>query len=206
MIKYTFTLLVILLSATTIAQQKRPNIVWITTEDNSACWYRLYNPDHGAPMQNIEKLAKHGLVVNNAYSNGPVCSAARSTIISGVYGPRTGAHFHRPQVKVKLPEGLKMFPAYLRQAGYYTSNNSKQDYNYEKASEKGVWDESSKKATFRKRQPGQPFFHVQNHGTTHEGQLFKGLPKGKKRIVDPKDVELCPYHQDTPLMRQKYAE
>ncbi|MCM8532728.1 MAG: sulfatase [Lentisphaeraceae bacterium] len=184
----------------------RPNIVWMTTEDNSAIWYRLYNPEHGAPMPNIEKLAKNGLVFNNAYSNAPVCSAARSTIISGVYGPRTGAHFHRPQVKVKLPEGLKLFPAYLREAGYYTSNNSKQDYNYEKASEKGVWDESSRKATFRKRKPGQPFFHVQSNKTTHEGQLFGPLPKGKKLIVDPKDVQLFPYHPDTPLMRQKYAE
>lgn len=184
----------------------RPNIVWMTTEDNSALWYRLYNPEHGAPMPNIEKLAKNGLVFNNAYSNAPVCSAARSTIISGVYGPRTGAHFHRPQVKVKLPEGLKLFPAYLREAGYYTSNNSKQDYNYEKASEKGVWDESSRKATYRKRKPGQPFFHVQSNNITHEGQLFRGLPKGQKLIVDPKDVNLFPYHPDTPLMRQKYAE
>jgi arylsulfatase A-like enzyme len=200
-----FLVLFLFLVCAALAQD-RPNIVWMTTEDNSAIWYRLYNPEHGAPMPNIEKLAKNGLVFNNAYSNAPVCSAARSTIISGVYGPRTGAHFHRPQVKVKLPEGLKMFPAYLREAGYYTSNNSKQDYNYEKESEKGVWDESSRKATFRKRKKGQPFFHVQSNGTTHEGQLFKDLPKGKKLIVDPKDVELFPYHPDTPLMRQKYAE
>lgn len=91
-------------------------------------------------MPNVERLAKEGLVFNNAYSCGPLCSAARSTIISGVYGPRTGAHFHRAQVKVKMPEGLKMFPAYLREAGYYTSNNHKQDYNYEDDAIKGVWD------------------------------------------------------------------
>ena len=196
----------ILMITTAYSEQKRPNIVWITTEDNSSCWYRLYNPDFGAPMPNIEKLAQHGLVFNNAYSNAPVCSAARSTIISGVYGPRTGAHFHRPQVKVQPPKGLKLFPAYLREAGYYTSNNSKQDYNYVKEHVNDIWDESSRKASFRKRKKGQPFFHVQNYGTTHEGQLFKNLPKGKNLIVDPKDIQLFPYHPDTPLMRQKYAE
>jgi len=187
-------------------QQKRPNIVWITTEDNSSCWYKLYNPEHGVAMPTVEKLARHGLLFKNAYSNAPVCSAARSTIISGVYGPRTGAHFHRPQVKVKLPKGLKLFPAYLRKAGYYTTNNSKQDYNYEKSAVKGVWDESSRKATFKKRKKGQPFFHVQNFVNTHESRLFPDFPKNKKYIIDPADVTLFPYHPDTPLMRQKYAQ
>lgn len=182
----------------------KPNIVWLTTEDNSACWYRLYNQEQGAPMPNIERLAENGLVFNNAYSCAPVCSAARSTIISGLYGPRTGAHFHRKQVPAKLPEGLKMFPAYLRKAGYYTSNNSKTDYNYNLNTREG-WNESSGRATYRKRKPGQPFFHVQNYGTTHEGQLFGGS-KGDKHIIDPENIKPFPYHPDTPLMRKKYAQ
>lgn len=206
MFKWIYILIAVLISLNISAQQKRPNIVWITTEDNSACWYQLYNPEHGAPMPTIEKLATHGIVFNNAYSNAPVCSAARSTIISGVYGPRTGAHFHRPQVKVKLPDGLKLFPAYLREAGYYTTNNSKQDYNYEKSAEKEVWDESSKKATYKKRKKGQPFFHVQNFTHTHESRLFKDLPKNQKFIKDPSEVNLFPYHPDTPRMREKYAQ
>ena len=199
-------LLYIFLISSLNAQQKVPNIVWLTTEDNSAHWYRLYNSEQGAPMPNIERLAKNGIVFNNAYSNAPVCSAARSTIISGVYGPRTGAHFHRPQVKVQLPDGLKLFPKYLREAGYYTTNNSKQDYNYTNDAVKGTWDESSRKATYKKRKKGQPFFHVQNFGSTHESQLFKGLKKGTEYIIKPEDVKLFPYHPDTPLMRQKYAQ
>ncbi|MCM8528629.1 MAG: sulfatase-like hydrolase/transferase [Lentisphaeraceae bacterium] len=206
MLKWLSSFMALLFCVSLSAQQKRPNIVWITTEDNSACWYKLYNPKHGAPMPTIERLASHGIVFNNAYSNAPVCSAARSTIISGVYGPRTGAHFHRPQVKVKLPDGLKLFPAYLREAGYYTTNNNKQDYNYESSAIKGVWDESSKKATYKKRKKGQPFFHVQNFGSTHESQLFKDFPKNKKFITDPAKVNLFPYHPDTPTMREKYAQ
>jgi arylsulfatase A-like enzyme len=206
MFKWFLRFSFLMLCTAVFAQQKRPNIVWLTTEDNSACWYRLYNSTQGAPMPNIERLAKQGLVFNNAYSNAPVCSAARSTIISGVYGPRTGAHFHRPQVKVKLPDGLKMFPAYLREAGYYTTNNSKQDYNYEKSAIKGVWDESSRKASFKKRAKGQAFFHVQNFTSTHESRLFKNFPKNKKYIIDPAKVKLFPYHPDTPAMRRKYAQ
>jgi arylsulfatase A-like enzyme len=183
----------------------RPNIVWLTTEDNSSCWYRLYNPK-GAPMPNIERLAANGLVFNNAYSNAPVCSAARSTIISGCYASRLGAHWHRTELDVAMPDGIRMFPWYLRQAGYYTTNNRKEDYNFPDSEKKGVWDESSGKATYRKRKPGQPFFHVQNFGRTHEGQLFGGLKKGEKSTVDPASVELFPYHPDTQLMREKYAQ
>lgn len=182
---------------------EKPNIVWLTTEDNSANWYRLYNPEHGASMPNVERLAKEGLVFNHAYSCGPVCSVARSTIISGCYGPRTGAQYHRRQKPVAMPEGVKMFPYYLRQAGYYTTNNGKEDYNYRSSDKQGVWDASSGKASYRNRQPGQPFFHVQNHTRTHENQLFGGLPKGIERVVDPAAVNLFPYHPDTPLFREK---
>jgi arylsulfatase A-like enzyme len=184
----------------------RPNIVWLTTEDNSASWYRIYNPAHGVPMPNVEKLAKDGLVFNRAYSCAPVCSVARSTIISGCYAPRFGVQFHRNQVPGSMPKGLKMFPWYLKKVGYYTTNNSKEDYNFESSDKEGVWDESSNQATFRKRPEGQPFFHVQNYFKTHESQMFDKLPEEKMFIVKPEDVNLIPYHPDTKLFREKYAQ
>ncbi|RMF89155.1 MAG: sulfatase [Planctomycetota bacterium] len=186
------------------AEQRRPNIVWLTSEDNSAVWYRLYNPK-GAPMPNIERLAEHGLVFNNAYSNAPVCSVARSTLISGCYAPRLGVQWHRKEQPVKMPPGLHMFPWYLRQIGYYTTNNAKEDYNFLPEEKEGVWDESSNKATYRNRKPGQPFFHVQNFGRTHEGQLFRNRPDESLK-TNPDDVEVFPYHPDTPLFRNKYAD
>jgi arylsulfatase A-like enzyme len=125
---------------------ERPNIVWLTTEDNSVHYLRLYS-EGGAAMPTVERLAENGIVFNNAFSNAPVCSTARSTIISGCYGPRVFAQFHRRSVKVPVPEGLRLFPWYLRQAGYYTTNNSKEDYNFIKG--KDVWDDSSDKASYR---------------------------------------------------------
>ena len=186
-----------------LQSKDKPNIVWLTTEDNSANWYRLYNPK-GAPMPNIERLAKEGLVFNNAYSCGPVCSVARSTIISGCYVSRLGAQYHRKQVPVAMPDSVRMFPWYLRQAGYYTTNNRKEDYNFLNSEKEGVWDESSNKATYRNRKPGQPFFHVQNYGHTHESSLFKSVPDAQLKTFSS-SVELFPYHPDTPLFRNKYA-
>ena len=145
----------------------RPNIVWLTSEDNSVHYAKLYN-ENGASMPNIEALADHGLVFNHAFSNAPVCSVARTTLLTGAYAPRIGTQFHRRSKMVPMPEGGRMYPWYLREAGYYTTNNSKEDYN---VIDKGGWDESSAKATWRNRKSGQPFFHVQNTTLTHESSL-----------------------------------
>ena len=151
-------------------------------------------------MPTVKRLAKNGLVFNHAFSCAPVCSVARSTIISGCYAPRTGAQYHRKQATVPMPDGLKMFPFYLRKNGYHTTNNSKEDYNFHPADKRGVWDASSRKASYKNRKPGQPFFHVQNFGTTHEGQTF-GDPLKFQLKTDPAKVKLAAYHPDTPIFR-----
>jgi arylsulfatase A-like enzyme len=196
-------LLVVCLAPTVLFAQDRPNIVWIVTEDNSKHQLRLYDPA-GAPMPTIERLAKTGIVFNHVFSHSPVCSVSRSTIITGAYGPRIGTQYHRRSEAAPLPEGLRMFPFYLREAGYYTTNNAKTDYNVRDA---GMWDESSNQATWRNRKPGQPFFHVQNFETTHESRLqFPATDVTSKPNDTPSSaVKLLPYHPDTPLMRYTYA-
>lgn len=179
---------------------QRPNIVWLVSEDNSKHFLKLYEAG-GAPMPHIEALAEKGIVFNNAFSNAPVCSVARSTIISGCYAPRVGSQYHRKMQLAPMPEGLKMFPAYLREAGYYTTNNSKEDYNFYKSD--SVWDESSKKATYKNRRTGQPFFHVQNFGGTHEGQLHFSEAQMDSMAIKTslENVSVFPYHPDTPTIR-----
>ncbi|MEX0288291.1 MAG: sulfatase [Flavobacteriaceae bacterium] len=203
-IKRALVLLVLFISICSCEEkeeeQARPNIVWIVTEDNSKHFLKLYDQG-GASMPNIEALAKQGIVFNNAFSNAPVCSVARSTIISGCYAPRVGTQYHRRMTLAPMPEGLKMFPEYLREAGYYTTNNAKEDYNFVKSGNE--WDESSKKATYKNRKPGQPFFHVQNFHSTHEGQLHftKMQMDSLSTMTSTEDVEVFPYHPDTPIYR-----
>jgi len=156
-------------------------------------------------MPNIEALAENGVVFNHAFSQAPVCSVARSTLISGCNAPRIGAQYHRRTELVSLPDGQKMFPEYLREAGYYCTNNSKEDYNIVKGDD--VWDESSKDATYRNRRLGQPFFHVQNFHVTHEGQLH--FPETDLTEVptqtDPESMQPHDYHPNTPLFRYTYS-
>ena len=66
--------LALLLACGLAGAQDRPNILWLTTEDNAAHWYRLYDPEHGVAMPTVERLAAEGLVFERAYSCAPVCS------------------------------------------------------------------------------------------------------------------------------------
>ncbi|MEZ5385536.1 MAG: sulfatase-like hydrolase/transferase [Prosthecobacter sp.] len=199
-------LLAILLSLTVFAAAAdRPNIVWIVSEDNSIHYLRHFFPG-GAETPAIEALAAHGLTFDNAFSNAPVCSVARTTLATMCYGPRIGTQFHRRYKSPPLPDGVRMFPEYLRKAGYYTSNNSKTDYNAEAGKE--VWDESSNKASWRNRSDAkQPFFHMQSHAQSHESSLHfnQQTYENVKTNHDPAKVQPGAHLPDTPLFRYTHA-
>ncbi|MCA9136120.1 MAG: sulfatase-like hydrolase/transferase [Planctomycetales bacterium] len=185
-------------------RSQRPNVVWIMSEDNSADYLRHFDPA-GAPAPNIEAMAAHGVTFDNAFSNAPVCSVARTTLITGCYAPRIGTQFHRKHIAVPMPEGLQMFPAYLRAAGYYTTNNNKEDYNAVKGSD--VWSDSSKNASWKKRpDKSMPFFHVRTFTESHESRLhFSEKEMQQKTQTDPDSVKLQEYFPDTPLFRYTRA-
>ncbi|RJP29985.1 MAG: sulfatase [Candidatus Omnitrophota bacterium] len=181
-----------------LAQTKeRPNFLWLTSEDNGP-EIGAYG-DSFADTPNIDGIAKKGVIYLHAWSTAPVCAPARTTIISGVYPPCTGAEHMRSMTH--LPANMKMYPEYLREAGYYCTNNSKEDYNLEKIGQ--VWDESSNKAHWRNRKEGQPFFAVFNFTVSHESQI---RVRPHTPVHDPAKVPIPAYHPDTPEVRLDWAQ
>jgi arylsulfatase A-like enzyme len=175
----------------------KPNILWITCEDMGPHLHGC--GDDYSVTPNLDGLMKRGLYYKNAWSNAPVCAPARTTIISGIYPTSNGSEHMRSQTR--LAPGQKMYPQLLREAGYYCTNNSKTDYNLEEPGK--VWDESSPRAHWRKRAPGQPFFAIFNFIITHESQL-RTRPHEWKH--DPAKVRVPAYHPDTPEVRQDWAQ
>src|SRR3990172_3505128 len=116
---------ILLLFAGLVHAQPRPNILWITSEDNGLQIGAF--GDEYADTPNIDGIAARGMMYRNAWSNAPVCAPARTTIISGVYPPSTGSEHMRSMAP--MPPWMKMYPQFLREAGYYCTNNSKEDYN-----------------------------------------------------------------------------
>lgn len=197
-------LLFLVLPATAFAAE-RPNIVWITSEDNGP--YLGCYGDPVARTPNLDAFAKKSARYLNCFSNAAVCAPARQTLISGMYSSSIGGQHMRS--KAAFPDGAPFFPKFLKEAGYYTTNNSKTDYNGGPADNKAMsaaWNESSNRAHWRKRpKPDTPFFAVFNLTDTHESNLFPKRWVNRKLTTDPKAVKLPAYLPDLPELRRDLA-
>ena len=181
-------------------QQIKPNFVWIVSEDNSIHHTKLFFKD-GVKTPNIESLANNGVVFQNAFSNSPVCSVARTTLQTGVYANKIGAQYHRPLKPVVRPHGMKFVHEILQDAGYYTTNRKKTDYNL-KVDDVATWDDSSKKASWKNRDSkSQPFFHMETIYTSHESSLHFNQDTYQKRKNDfnTKTTKIADYLPDSEL-------
>lgn len=200
-------LVVIALSSVPGSAATRPNILWISLEDVSA-HFACYGDPH-AITPNVDGLAEEGVLFTHAFTAAGVCAPCRSTIITGMYQTSIGTHHMR--CRATLPEFIKPFPDYLRQAGYYCSNNSKTDYQFEAG--ENTWDQSDRKAHWRNRDDKeQPFFAVFNFTGCHESGIAS---EEKYRTVtqalapeqrqDPdKITTLPPYYPDTAVVREDW--
>jgi arylsulfatase A-like enzyme len=181
----------------------RPNILWLIAEDLS--------PDLGCygnravHTPNLDRLAGEGVRFNNAFVTGPVCSASRSAIVTGMYQTTIGAHHHRSHRDdgYGLPRGIEPFTRYLQRAGYHTSNvinaapgvrgTGKTDFNF-------VTGEIFDGDDWAQRRKGQPFYAQVNFSETH--RPFRRSPD---RSVDPARVEIPPCYPDHPSVRKDWA-
>lgn len=195
-------------------KKKHPNILWITVEDMSPQHLGCYG-GKVAQTPNIDQLAREGVRYTNVFSTAGVCAPSRSAIITGMYQTSAGGHNMRtlnnaatsksspvPGYSAVIPEDARCFPEYLRKAGYYCTNNEKQDYQFE--APVTVWDENSKTADWRGRKTkNQPFFSIINLMTTHESQVF--MREKEPLTVDPKQVQLLPFYPDNEIIRTDVA-
>ncbi len=203
---------------------KKPNIVWIVAEDLSP--YIAAFGDSTVHTPNLDWLAKEGICFDHFYSAAPVCAPARSSLALGMYPTHVGTNHMRtggwyagriPEEKLEqvqkenrekgrrefyeaVPQvGVKMFSEYMREQGYYCTNNSKEDYQFVKPVT--AWDESSNKAHWRNRKEGQPFFSMITLMVTHESQIW-ARAKLPLEVDENLAVPVPPYLPDTEVGRK----
>jgi arylsulfatase A-like enzyme len=191
----------------------RPNIVWIVVEDMSA-HFGCYG-EKTIHTPHVDRLAAEGVLFRRAFVTAPVCSTARSALITGMYQTSIGAHHHRSgrgEVKIQLPSHVRLVPELFRAAGYYTCNGSAQsrpqriaktDYNFE-------WDPAAYDgADWSGRRPGQPFFaQIQLAGgkLRHAANWKQRAARELGSTTPPDDVQLPPYYPRDSVILDDWAQ
>jgi arylsulfatase A-like enzyme len=202
------TCLAFLLTAGIVHADERPNIIWIFAEDTSP-WMGCYGHEaNKMATPNIDAIAAAGVRFDRAFVPAPVCSACRSAMMGGASQIRFGAHEHRssraPDAQLYLPEGMKLLPQIMKEAGYATYNHGKSDYNF-------VWDESATYSDLKMKgqadswdvlERNQPFFiQFQTRGGKSNTTKF---PASRK--TDPATVTVPADYPQNDIYREVVAQ
>lgn len=153
-------------------QQSKPNIIFILTDDQ-APWAFGASGNVNASTPNMDKLARQGAFLKNAFATTPVCSPSRASIMTSRYAseymildfiPHPGHRLYDPSYTPGLDPESVTFAEVLQQSGYTTALVGKWHL--------GDWSQTEDKK-----------FHPTNHGYDY----FMGLTGGG---TDPDDPEL----------------
>ncbi|TWT83513.1 Sulfatase [Planctomycetes bacterium CA13] len=193
-----FAITTSLLFSLTASGTDRPNILWLTCEDNNINWLGCYGNPY-AQTPNIDKLAGEGVQYMHCYSNAPVCAPQRSTWITGVHALSMGTHPMRSRNPIPH-ETIKYYPDLLKEAGYFVGNAVKTDYNIGGRDDKEAWD--TNKVNWDVLKQKQPFFMVINNTKSHESKAFGDVDHSEH---NPGEVQLAKYHPDIEDIRKNYA-
>ena len=211
-----------------------PNILWIVAEDLSpffGCYGDAVNQGH---TPTVDRLAADGVLFKRAYAVSPVCSSSRSALITGVMQTTTGTHQHRssrspegeivpPDLRIKLPTGMKTIPELMRAQGYFTFNSGKDDYNFH-YDRRDLYDVGTKadydagmngwqgnRAEHWKSYTEDVWGARENKEQPWFGQIQIDGGKGDRRYLNEADfiakdsVSLPPYFPNTPALHQAWS-
>ncbi len=104
-------------------QERRPNILFIMSDDHAAtalsCYAALVSSHLQGVIQtpHLDRLAKEGVLFRNAFVTNALCAPSRATILTGKY-----AHLHGVKDNATRFDSTQLtFPRLLQQAGYRTA-------------------------------------------------------------------------------------
>ena len=96
---------------------KPQNIIFILADDHRYDFMGFTGKVPGLQTPHMDRLAKEGAHIQNAFVSTALCSPSRASILTGQY-----AHTHTiVDNQAPLPPGLSFFPQYLQRAGYQTA-------------------------------------------------------------------------------------
>ena len=101
----------------TTDQEKPLNVLFVASDDMSSDLNAFGNPAVFTP--NFDRLAKMGILFNNAYNQAPICAPSRASLMTGYLPDKTGVFDLGPTFREKLPDAVTLAQMF-RNNGYYT--------------------------------------------------------------------------------------
>jgi iduronate 2-sulfatase len=112
------TLGVVVASPSAVPAGKRPNVLFVISDDLSA---RITPSGYEGVMTPVlDRLASSSTVFQRAYCQYPVCGPSRASFLSGLYPQSTGILNNEDKIDVVRP-GTPSLPKVFRAAGYWTA-------------------------------------------------------------------------------------
>lgn len=99
------------------AEKRRPNIVFLMTDDQTDVATGCYGNTQ-VKTPNMDRLATEGILFRNHYNTTAICMASRVCVMTGMYEYKHGCNFMHGNLKPALLR--KSYPLLLREAGYFT--------------------------------------------------------------------------------------
>ena len=169
-----------------IAQDSRPNVLFISIDDLND-WAGKFNGNPQMLTPHMDRFAEEGVVVfQNTHCAGPVCGPSRSAMMSGFMPDRTGAYGNsNNMLKSALVQEYATLPEYFSKNGYTTINKGKIFHAH--ASKHGLdrgqwaWD------TWLPREGGTPVDKTKYY-SRREG-IYGGKKVENSPYADPKGSE-----------------
>ena len=98
-------------------KEKPMNIIFILADDHRYDAMGFMNKITGLQTPGMDRMAKEGAHIRNAFVSTALCSPSRASILTGQY-----AHTHTVvDNEAALPSNLVFFPSYLQNKGYQTA-------------------------------------------------------------------------------------
>lgn len=130
-------------SAAGALDDRRPNILWLMTDEHRWDAIRAYGRHPWVRSPHLDRLAAEGVLFREAYCQAPLCVGARVSMLTGRYPHHTGVYgfeMSHPQTPFSVP----FFTELLHQGGYHVAGFGK-EHHYRVASKEdphqpsGTW-------------------------------------------------------------------
>jgi iduronate 2-sulfatase len=165
---------------------QKPNVLMISIDDLND-WIGAMGYHNKNVTPNIDKLARKGILFNNAHCQAPLCGPSRASIMTGLRPSTTGIYGMIDDNDIKeavesLGHQVTFLPEYFRQNGYKTMGVGKIFHSH---APDGVFDESGGRIGGFGPSPSEHFHWDQPKTSTDWGPY----PSNDEEMADYKSAQ-----------------